>query len=384
MKIKVCWVANNDAAVKFLLLAQLKFLVEEGYDVYAVFSDGKWADDIKKEGIKVKVIKIKRKISPFYDLVTLYKLWNYFRKEKFDIIHTNNPKPGLLGQLAAKMAGAPIVINTIHGLYFQENSSKFKRRFFIIIEKMAAKCSDLIFSVNKEDMGTIVNERITKLEKIKYLGNGVDVEKFNSAKFSKEFVEQKKREFGIASDYKVVGIVARLVEEKGYLDLFEAFKLVIDKFPKIALLVIGADELGKKDAINKEILKKYGIEKNVIFLGEKNNVNEIYPAMDVFVLPSHREGLPVSVLEAMAEKRPIVVTNIRGCREEVEDGKSGVLVPVKNPEKLAEAIVYLLNNPGKAKEFGENARIRVEKEFDERLVFDRIKEEYDRLIKEKL
>ena len=121
-------------AVKFLLLPQLKFLIKEGYDVYTVCSDGKLIDDIKKEGIKVKTIKIKRKISPLYDLVTFCRLWRYFRKEKFDIVHTNNPKPGLLGQLAAKMAGVPIIINTIHGLYFQENSS-IKREDFLFLWK---------------------------------------------------------------------------------------------------------------------------------------------------------------------------------------------------------------------------------------------------------
>ena len=112
-KIKICYVANDDFFVKFLMLSQLKFLVKEGYDVYVVCSDGKWVNDIEKEGIKVKTIKIKRKISPFYDLITLVKLWNYFRKEKFDIVHVHTPKAAVLGQLAAKLAGIPIIINTV-------------------------------------------------------------------------------------------------------------------------------------------------------------------------------------------------------------------------------------------------------------------------------
>ena len=132
-KAKICRVANNDKFIKFNLLSQLNFSLKEGYDVYVACSDGKWVPDIEKKGMKVKTIKIKRKMSPLYDLITLYKLWSFFKKEKFDLVHTSNPKPGLLGQLAAKMAGVPIVVNTIHGFYFQRNSSYLKRRFFIII-----------------------------------------------------------------------------------------------------------------------------------------------------------------------------------------------------------------------------------------------------------
>ena len=383
-KIKVCWVANNDVAVKFLLLSQLKFLVREGYDVYVVCSEGKWVTDIEKWGIKVKTIMIKRKISPFYDLITLYKLWNYFKKEKFGIVHTNNPKPGLLGQLAAKMAGVPIVINTIHGLYFQDNSSSAKRRFFIFVEKIAASCSNLIFSVNREDVETLIEEKIVKQGKIKYLGNGVDIDKFNSEKFSKDFLDKKKNELNIPTDFKVVGIVARLVQEKGYLDLFEAFKSVLQIFPKTILLVVGAEEPEKEDAISPEVVRDYGIEKNVIFLGEREDVEEIYPLMDAFILPSYREGLPVSLLEAMAEKRPVVASDIRGCREEIDNEKNGILVPVKNPEKRLEAIIYFFNNAEFATEMGESGREKVIREFDERRVFGRIKIEYQRLIDEKL
>jgi glycosyltransferase involved in cell wall biosynthesis len=383
-KLKICYVANDDSFVKFLLMPQIKFLIKEGYSIYAVCSDGKWISDIKKEGVTVKIIKIKRKISPFYDLITLFKLWNYFRKENFDIVHTNNPKPGLLGQLAAKIAGVPIVVNTIHGLYFYINSSNLKRKFFLFIEKIAGKCSDLIFCVGREDVDTLIEEKVVKPDKIKYFGNGVDIEKFNSEKFSKEFIDKKKKEFNIPEDYKIIGITARLLVGKGYLDLFEALKSVVKIFPKTILLVLGREEPEKKFGVKMSVVKNYGIEKNVIFLGEIDNISQIYPIMDIFTLPSHGEGLSVSILEAMAEKRAIVATNIRGSREEIENGKSGILVPAKNPEKLSEAIMYLLENKQKANEMAEGAKIRAQKEFDERLVFNRIKKEYKRLINRKI
>jgi len=379
-RIKICCVANTDAFVKFLLLSQLKFLVNEGYDVYVACTQGKWSEDIKKEGIKIKNIKIKRRISPLYDLVTLCRLWSYFKKEKFDIVHTNNPKPGLLGQLAAKMAGIPVIINTIHGLYFGDNHKFFKRRFFIFIEKIAAKFSDSIFSVNKEDIETLEKERIAPPEKIRYLGNGVNLMKFDSDRFSEELVNEKKKSFGIPAGHRVLGIVARLVREKGYLDLFEALKLSIKVFPDITLLSVGPEEPGKKDALDFKTINDYGLQKNVIFLGERDDVDQIYPLMDIFVFPSHREGLPVSVLEAMSEKKPIVASDIRGCREEIENKENGILVPARNPQKLSEAIIFLLSNPQEMKKIAENARADALKYFDEKLVFERIRATYADLI----
>lgn len=382
-KIKICHVANTDKALRFLLLPQLKFLQDEGYDVSAVSSAGKFVVDIEKRGIKVEIIEMKRKISPFSDLVALIRLFLYFRKEKFQIVHVHNPKPGLLGQLAARMAGVPIVINTIHGLYFHEDSSAARKSFYTFIEKIAALCSDTIFSQSREDIKTLIDERITKPEKIKYLGNGVDVDRFNMERFFIEGINRKKKELSISEDFKVVGIVARLVKEKGYFDLFKAFDLVVEKLPKTTLLVVGPEEPEKKDAVKHKSAEDYNIEKNTIFLGERDDVDEIYSVMDVFVLPSYREGLPRSILEAMAMQRPIVATDIRGCREEIENGKNGILVPVRDPVKLAEAIISLLKNPASAKEMGKNSRAKVTERFDEKVVFDRIEREYNKLLEER-
>jgi len=380
--IKICRVANNDKFVKFNLLSQLKFLIKEGYDVHVVCSTGKWVADIEKEGIKVKTIKIKRKISPLYDLVTLYRLCNYFRKEKFDIVHTHNPKPGLLGQLAAKMAKVPIIINTIHGFYFQENSAPLKRRFFIIMEKIAAKCSDLIFFINKEDAKTALMEKICTRALIKYLGGAVDIDKFCPDLFSQSFIAEKKQEIGIKPSQKVVGIIARLVKEKGYVELFEAMGGIIKKFPGTVLLVVGCEEKEKKDSFDLDFFKKkYALSNNVIFLEERENISEIYSLMDVFVLPSHREGLGLVILEASSMAKPVVATNIRGCREAVDNGKTGILVPAKNTEKLAKAIIYFLENPTNAKKMGANGRTKIMKEFNRELVFSRMKEGYQGLLK---
>lgn len=382
-KIKICFVASADITLKFLLFSNIKFFAEKGFDVSAVCSDGKWVGSIREQGIKVQTIKIKRKITPFYDLLTLYRLWNYFRKEGFDIVSTFTPKPGLLGQLAARMAGVPIVFNTIFGFYFHEGTPYLKRKFFVFVEKIAAKCSSFIFFRNKEDFETAKKEKIIKGGKAEFIGDGVDVLKFDSVKFSQEFVREKKEKLGIDIKAPIIGITARLVKEKGYLELFRAFKDVLSKFPDSLLLSVGSADLQKKDSINPDIVKKFGIEKNIVFLGERTDMDEIYSLMDIFVLPSHREGFSHSIMEASAMSRPVIASDIRGCRGAVEAGVTGLLVPAKNHQKLAEAIICLLSDPDKAKKMGEAGRKKAEEEFNETFVFGRMREEYKRLLKEK-
>jgi glycosyltransferase involved in cell wall biosynthesis len=383
-KIKICHVANAVMAVKFLLLNQLKVLQKEGYEIYVVCSAGRFIEDIKKENIKVKIINFERGIKLFPHLTALIKLFFYFKREKFDIVHTHNPVPGFLGQIAAKMAGVPIIINTLHGFYFNEYTPFSERRFYIIIEKIAALCSDLILFQSDEDIKTALMEKICNPQKIKYLGNGTDLQKFNPERFSKEFIDRKKKELNINSNFKIIGVIGRLVKEKGYLDLFKALKEILKKFPDIMLLIIGPLEPGKKDAIDPLVFKEYGIEKNVLFLGQRDDVDELLSLIDIYVLPSWREGVPRSVLEASAMGKPTVTTNIRGCREAVDDGKTGILVPIRNPEKLTEAITYLFENPQIAREMGNNAREKAEKDFDENEVFNIITKKYRELIEKKL
>lgn len=383
-KAKICHVATVDITIKFLLMSQLKFLMDQGYQVHVVCSPGTLMEDIWQEGIIVKGIEIKRKISPFSDIITLLRLFFYFKKEKFDVVHTHSPKPGLLGQLAARMAGVPVIIDTVHGLYVTKDSSLFKRIFFISLKKLAAQCSTIIFSQNREDIATMVRERIAKPEKIIYLGNGIDIAKFNAENFSRSFIEDKKKELGLPTNGNIIGTVGRLVKEKGYLELFEAMKIVLKQYPESMLLVIGPEEPEKKDRFSPRIVKEYGIEKNVLFLGERRDIEELYPLMDIFVLASHREGFPRSVIEAMAMQRPIVVTNIRGCREEIDDRVNGMMVPPKDSHRLADAIIVLLENQKLSQEFAKNARIKAIKEFDEKLVFEIIKKEYARLLEKKI
>ncbi len=382
--VKICYVASAEITIRFILFNVLKFLKGQGYDVSVVCSSGNWIKNIEQHGMRVKNITMKRKISPISDLIAFWQLFFYFRKEKFQIVHTHTLKPEFLAQLAAKLAGVPIIVNTIHGFDFSEQSSFLKMRAVLLLEKIAAKCSDTIFAVSKLIIKTAIKEKIGRPDSIKYWGGSVDISRFSPQRFSRDFIAQKKKHLGISPSSRVIGIVARLVVEKGYLELFMALENVLTEFPDTVLLVVGPEEPEKKDAIKSKTIRKYDIEKNAIFLGERIDVDEIYPLMDIFVLPTHREGIGASILEASAMEKPVIVSDTGGCPEAVEDKKTGILIPVKNVKKLTEAILYLFNNPEEAKKMGRNGRKKVLREFDERLVFDRVATEYQRLINKKL
>lgn len=393
---KICFVVAADITLKFLLLSELTFFKNKGYNVFVVCSPGKWLPDIKKEGFEVKEITIKRKaFTPIFDLVSLFQLFFYFKKEKFDLVLTFTPKPGLLGQVAAKMAGVPVIINTIFGYYFHENTPPLKRTFFIFIEHLAAQCSTFIFFRNQEDFETAKKEHIIKPGAAEYIGDGIDIEKFNPARFSPEFIQDKKsrllrnrgssmesgQNLGISLKSPVIGIVARLVREKGYMELFEAFKKVLQIFPDALLLVVGPADLQKKDSISPDMVKSFGIEKNVMFLGERTDVVELYSVMDIFVLPSYREGFPHSVMEASAMAKPVVTTDVRGCRNAIEPNVTGIIIPPKNAEALAKALIELLSNPDVAQKMGEFGREKAERDFDKNVLLHKMEEKIKILIK---
>jgi len=382
--IKIVHITTVDLSLRYLLLNQLRSIQEAGYEVVGISSPGLEVPAIEAAGIRhISVRMTRNPFTPFQDLRALWQLYRIFRREHFIIVHTHNPKPGFLGQIAAKMAGVPIIVNTLHGFYFHEHMHPAWRRFYIALEKIAARCSDAILSQNREDIETAICERICPPEKIKHLGNGIDMQHFNPASFSQQGIARKRREVGLSDGAKVVGFVGRLVREKGLLELFAAARIVRERVPNVQFLFIGPVDTYKPDALTPDSAQEYGIADICHFLGMRQDMPELYALMDVFVLPSHREGFPRAPMEASAMKVPCVVTNIRGCREAVEHGSNGLLVPLGDVQALADAIVELLTDREKARRMGEEGRRIALERFDERLVFEKVKAEYARLLREK-
>jgi glycosyltransferase involved in cell wall biosynthesis len=240
--------------------------------------------------------------------------------------------------------------------------------------------------VNHEDVETAIREGIGDPTNIMPLGNGgigIDITRFDPRRFSADGVIQKRLAVGLPEGVKVVGFVGRLVREKGLLELFEAIRIVRERGKDVRLLIIGPVDSAKPDALTPDVASHYGLSDICIFTGMRQDMPELYALMDVFVLPSYREGFPLSPMEASAMSVPCVVTDIRGCREAVEHGRNGLLVPPGDVQSLADAMIELLTDREKARRMGEEGRRIALDRFDERLVFEKVKAEYARLLREK-
>jgi glycosyltransferase involved in cell wall biosynthesis len=383
-RFKVAHITTVDISLYYLLLNQLCSLKEAGYEVVGISSPGSEVAAIESAGIRHIPVEMTRSpFTPVSDLKSLWRLYSIISRERFTIVHTHTPKAGLLGRLAAKLAGVPIVVHTSHGLVFQERSPWYFRRMFTLVEKVAAACSDLILSVNKEDIETMIKEGICDLSKVKALGEGgigTDLVRFDPASVDKAKVTALRAEIELTEQSKVVGFVGRLVEEKGLLDLFDAMRLVQEQVPNVELIVVGPVDTEKRDAVTPGVAEKYQINEITRFLGRRYDLPALYSLMDVLVLPSYREGFPVVPMEASAMNVPCIVTDVRGCREVVEHNYNGLIVPVGDAYTLASAIVSLLTNEQLAQQMGKaGRRISVER-FDQRDVFENVKTEYERLL----
>ena len=380
-RIRVAHVCTIDLSLRYLLLGQLKFLQEQGYDVVTVSNPGPDVAFLNEHGLRHVPVAMTRNFTPAKDLGALLDLARVFRRECVDIVHTHNPKPSLLGQLAARMAGVKIVVNTLHGFYFHDHMPPLTRSFYVLMEQLAAANSDHILSQNPEDIRTAIAEHIAPAQRLELLGNGIDLKRFSPDAIDVADVAAARWGLGLKPEHVVVGFVGRLVAEKGILELFEAIRALRVRHPALRLLVIGPTDDEKHDALTPARARDFGVDDITVFAGLRQDMPQLYAAMDLFVLPSHREGFPRSPMEAAAMSRAVVATDIRGCRETVVDGDTGLLVTVRDPVALATGIEALITDVGRRRAMGLAGRALAERKFDERAVFARVAATYERLLR---
>jgi glycosyltransferase involved in cell wall biosynthesis len=379
----VAHVTTVDLSLRYLLLGQLGAIRERGYGVTGISSPGPDVPVLEAHGLSHEAVSMTRRFTPLQDLRSLLRLYRVMRRHRFTIVHAHTPKPGLLAQVAARLAGVPVVVNTLHGFYFHDRTPPSARRFYVALERIAARCSDVILSQNEEDIETAIRERIARPDQIRHLGNGIDLFRFDPARLAPEARRRTRTALGIAADAPVVGFVGRLVGEKGIHELFGAARTICDRLPAARILLVGPHDPEKPDHVTRDAASRLGLADACVFTGFRQDMPELYRAMDVFVLPSHREGFPRAPMEASAMKLPCVVTDVRGCRQVVTHGLNGFLVPVGDAPALAEAVLAVFADPDLARRLGEEGRHRALVEFDERRVFATVLAEYERLLREK-
>lgn len=377
--IRIAHVTTVDGTLRFILLGQMRRLRDEGFDVSAVSARGPYAPDLEAAGIQhIHWPHATRAWDPVSDARAFVELLAILRRGRFDIVHTHTPKPNIMGRIAARLVGVPCVVNSVHGFYAMPEDPPAKRIPVLALERIAARFSDLELYDSAEDLAWARRIGLVKARKSLFLGNGVDLKRFDPSAVSAERLAALRDDLGIPEGSFVVGAVGRLVAEKGYRELFAAAEEVRQVMPNTRFVVLGAPDLEKADAITSAEIER--AQKDVIFTGWVDDVRDLLALMDVFVLPSWREGQPVSAIEASAMARPIVVTNIRGCREVVTDGEDGLLVPPRDASGLAAAITRLLGDASLRDRLGKAARKRAVAHFDEQKIADNLVLEYRKLL----
>ncbi len=358
---------------KKLLLPQCMYLRDKGYEVSFVFSPGPEAQDIRELGFAVKELAITRgRIAPA-DMISILHLYRYLASIGPGIVHTHTDKGGGVGRMAAKMAGVPCVIHTVHGFAFGEGQSPAKYEIYSLMERQLSRYTDILLSQSSEDVETA--QRLGIKAKTGYpiwIGNGVDVELFDKTRFTIAEQSALRSALGIGLE-PIIVIVARLTYEKGYRELVEALAACAD-LPWTALFV-GRDD-GDGPAIG-QLLAQHGVIHRVRLLGDRNDVPSLLAVSDLFVLPSYTEGVPRSVIEAQCMGLPAVVTDVRGCREVVVHQQTGIIVKPKDAVSLANAVRAMLQDSAVRLEYGKNGRLRARQLFSEEAVFKRIESAYE-------
>ena len=380
---KIIQVSAVDLSMNVLLGELNRISVKSGYEVIGVCSEGNRKKEIEKDGVRLINVNIDRKINPVRNLKTILELKKVFKSEKPDIVHVHTPIAAVLGRIASKLAKVPITIYTAHGFYFHENMKPLVYKIFVCIEKYIGRYfTDFIFTQSEEDAKFAIDKKFLPKDKILAIGNGVDVfGKFNSNNIDTEEILKLRKELGISEDEIVISFIGRMVREKGILDLLEGFNLLECK--KVKLLVIGDIVQGDRDLECAEKVKEFSGNKNIIFTGKRSDINNLLYISDVFCLPSYREGMPRSIIEAMAMDNAIVATNIRGSREEVLDKETGFLIPLMAPIDIKEKLEILIKDKELLKNMKVKGRKRAEELYDEKKVVKRQLDIFKKLLNDK-
>lgn len=313
-----------------------------------------------------------REVSPLTDLRAVYWLADFLKKERFDVIHTHSSKAGIVGRIAGRMAGVPLVVHTIHGLAFGPYDSFLKNQLYIRAERFAAKRCDRIYSVAQAMIDQCLAAKIGRPEQFKVVYSGMELERFLEAKPDAAL----RSELGIPADSRVVGAVARLFPRKGYEDFFPVAAQVAQACPDVRFLIMGD---GPGRTVYEKMTEELGIRDRVIFAGlvSPDRIAEYIALTDVVAHFSLKEGLPRVAVQALAEAKPVVAYPLDGTPEVVLDGKSGFLVPPGNHEAAAQALIRILEQPDERRSLGEYGRSLIRDKFPWRKMSDTLIADYE-------
>ena len=384
---KLIRITTVPISFKVLLKGQLRFMASNGFDVKGVSSEGEELREVhENEGIVMEAINMSRKITPFQDLKSLWEMWNFLRKEKPQIVHTHTPKAGIIGMLAARLAGVPHRLHTVAGLPLME-ATGIKRKILNFVEKLTYSSATRVYPNSKGLYDFILQNNFTQSNKLKIIANGssngINTTFFSPAQVSEIEKVKLGEKLNIHSDDFVFVFVGRIVSDKGINELIKAFSELQaagnNELTGIKLLLVGGLE-SDLDPLNPETLAEINQNKDIISAGFQQDVRPFFAISDALVFPSYREGFPNVVMQAGAMGLPSIVSDINGCNEIIVEGENGLIIPPKNVEKLKEKMLTLARDKNLYIKLKENSRRMIENRYEQSVVWNALLEEYEGLL----
>jgi len=298
-----------------------------------------------------------RPLNPLLDILAFIHIYLIYRCYKFDIVHTHSSKAGMIGRWAARFAGVPLVIHTVHGWSFHEHQPWALKRLYILLERITAKFTTKIICVSKKDIQTGLKYKVAPKNRFVFIKYGIDLSSFKKSRP----LSQKKKELGIRNNDPVVGMISCLKPQKAPIDYIKACTKVYEEMPNVNFLLVGDGILKTRC---KKALTATPLNGRFIFAGWRRDVSEILDILDVAVLTSRWEGMPISIIEALCKGCPVVVTDTGSTAELVKDGITGYITQPGLYEEVAEKVVKLLNDPDSFAKMKRKASLSIDDSFD--------------------
>ncbi len=331
---------------------------------------------VQENGMKVWPFKnLAQPVHPLKDTLALLDLTIFLKKNFYHVVHTHNSKAGFLGRLAAKCAGVPVIVHTVHGFAFHDQEPLWRQILFRNLERLGSHWCDKMIFISQPLIDWALSDHIVSEEKIVKIYSGIKLDQFCPVK--REEKDRIRRKWKLGQKEAVIGFVSKLWEGKGHAVLIEAFKLLRERIKDARLVIVGEGYIYDKLL---RMVETNGLRESVLFTGFQMDVSEIIATFDVAVLPSFFEGMGRVLLEAMAMEKPVVASCVGGIPDLVEHGVNGYLVRPGNVKELADALEKILNDERLARKMGREGRKRIKEQFSSDVMVHSIEEVYCELL----
>lgn len=340
----------------------VKNLDKNKFSVELACGTGKGWEKMKETGVKIYPLpNMRREIDPIRDLKTIWTIYRIIKKGNYNIVHCHSTKAGLVGRIAAKLAGTKRIYFTVHGWGFYNSEYKWAQKMLVSLEKIIARMTSKIICVSRNDLDEGIKNKITQKDRMGVIYNGIDFKNYVDRQGSRQI-------FGLEESVIVFGFVARLANQKNPQLFLKAAEKIVKKCDNANFIIIGD---GPLMAECRKLSSEMNLDNKIKFLGELPNVKakQLMSGFDVFVLSSRFEGLPLTVIEAMFAGLPIIAGNVGGIPELISDSKNGFLVNAGSVDELVQKMEYFIENPDQAISMGrEGKKIAQEKFTLEKMV----------------